>query len=40
MPVETEVSVYPLEEANQALEDLRSGAFRGAAVLSVAPSGS
>ena len=40
VPVETEVSVYPLEEANQALEDLRSGAFRGAAVLSVAPSGS
>jgi propanol-preferring alcohol dehydrogenase len=40
VPVETEVSVYPLEEANQALEDLRSGVFRGAAVLSVAPSGS
>ena len=40
VPVETEVSVYPLEEANQALDDLRAGAFRGAAVLSVAPSGS
>jgi len=40
VPVRTEVSVYPLEEANQALEDLRGGRFRGAAVLSVAPSGS
>lgn len=40
VPVETEVSVYPLEEANRALDDLRAGAFRGAAVLSVAPSGS
>ncbi|HYQ79120.1 MAG TPA: zinc-dependent alcohol dehydrogenase family protein [Solirubrobacterales bacterium] len=40
VPVRTEVSVYPLEEANQALDDLRAGAFRGAAVLSVAPSGS
>lgn len=40
VPVETEVAVYPLEEANRALDDLRAGAFRGAAVLSVAPSGS
>ncbi|HKF83690.1 MAG TPA: zinc-dependent alcohol dehydrogenase family protein [Solirubrobacterales bacterium] len=40
VPVRTEVSVYPLEEANQALDDLRAGRFRGAAVLSVAPSGS
>jgi propanol-preferring alcohol dehydrogenase len=37
--VRTEVEAYPLEEANQALEDLRAGRFRGAAVLSVAPSG-
>jgi alcohol dehydrogenase, propanol-preferring len=40
VPVQTEVSVYPLEEANQALEDLRAGRFRGAAVLSIAGSGS
>jgi alcohol dehydrogenase, propanol-preferring len=33
VPVRTEVSVYPLEEANQALDDLRAGRFRGAAVL-------
>jgi alcohol dehydrogenase, propanol-preferring len=36
VPVRTEVSVYPLEEANQALDDLRAGRFRGAAVLRVA----
>jgi alcohol dehydrogenase, propanol-preferring len=36
VPVQTEVSVYPLEEANRALEDLRAGRFRGAAVLQVA----
>ncbi|HXQ88976.1 MAG TPA: zinc-dependent alcohol dehydrogenase family protein [Solirubrobacterales bacterium] len=35
VPVRTEVEVYPLEEANQALEDLRAGRFRGAAVLQV-----
>jgi propanol-preferring alcohol dehydrogenase len=35
IPVRTEVTVYPLEEANRALEDLRRGAFRGAAVLDV-----
>ncbi|HSS42525.1 MAG TPA: zinc-dependent alcohol dehydrogenase family protein [Solirubrobacterales bacterium] len=40
VPVRTEVEAYPLEEANQALDDLRAGRFRGAAVLSVAPSGS
>jgi propanol-preferring alcohol dehydrogenase len=40
VPVRTEVEVYPLEEANQALDDLRAGRFRGAAVLSVASSGS
>lgn len=40
VPVRTEVEVYPLEEANQALEDLRAGRFRGAAVLQVAGSGS
>jgi alcohol dehydrogenase, propanol-preferring len=36
VPVRTEVEVYPLEEANAALEDLRAGRFRGAAVLQVA----
>jgi propanol-preferring alcohol dehydrogenase len=36
VPVRTEVEVYPLEEANRALDDLRAGRFRGAAVLSVA----
>jgi propanol-preferring alcohol dehydrogenase len=35
VPVHTEVSVYPLAEANQALEDLRAGRFRGAAVLEI-----
>jgi propanol-preferring alcohol dehydrogenase len=35
VPVRTEVAVYPLEEANQALEDLREGRFRGAAVLQI-----
>ncbi len=33
VPVETEVTLYPLEQANQALDDLRAGRFRGAAVL-------
>jgi propanol-preferring alcohol dehydrogenase len=31
--VRTRVSAYPLEDANRALEDLRAGAFTGAAVL-------
>ena len=35
IPVRTEVAVYPLEEANRALDDLRAGRFRGAAVLRV-----
>ena len=29
----TEVETYPLEEANEALERLRTGRVRGAAVL-------
>jgi propanol-preferring alcohol dehydrogenase len=32
-PVETTVHTFPLEQANQALEQLRAGAFEGAAVL-------
>jgi alcohol dehydrogenase, propanol-preferring len=35
IPVRTEITTYPLEDANEALEDLRRGAFRGAAVLTV-----
>jgi alcohol dehydrogenase, propanol-preferring len=35
VPVRTEVSTYPLERANAALEDLRAGRFRGAAVLTI-----
>ncbi len=33
VPVRTQVTVYPLEEANRALADLRAGRFVGAAVL-------
>ncbi|TVP52898.1 MAG: zinc-binding alcohol dehydrogenase family protein [Halomonadaceae bacterium] len=33
VPLRTEVQVYPLERANEALEDLRQGRFSGAAVL-------
>lgn len=35
VPVRTEVQPYPLTQANQALDDLRSGSVRGAAVLVV-----
>jgi propanol-preferring alcohol dehydrogenase len=35
VPVRTEVTTYPLLQANQALEDLRGGRVRGAAVLVV-----
>jgi propanol-preferring alcohol dehydrogenase len=35
IPVRTEVTAYPLEAANEALDDLRAGRFRGAAVLRV-----
>ena len=38
VPVRTEVRAYPLEEANAALEDLRSGRLRGAAVLDLGGS--
>jgi propanol-preferring alcohol dehydrogenase len=33
IPVQTTVHVYPLEQANEALDDLRHGRFNGAAVL-------
>jgi alcohol dehydrogenase, propanol-preferring len=36
VPVRTEVEVYPLTEADRALDDIRRGRLRGAAVLDVA----
>jgi alcohol dehydrogenase, propanol-preferring len=38
VPVQTEVEPYPLERANEALERLRGGDVRGAAVLAIARS--
>ena len=35
-PVQTQIQTYPLEQANEALADLRSGRLRGAAVLVMA----
>jgi alcohol dehydrogenase, propanol-preferring len=35
VPVKTEIQVYPLADANRALDDLRHGKVRGSAVLSV-----
>jgi len=35
VPVRTEVTTYPLEGANTALDDLRAGRFRGAAMLTI-----
>jgi len=35
VPVRTEVEVRPLEEANEALDSIRTGALRGAAVLQI-----
>jgi len=37
VPVQTEVHPYPLEQANEALRDLREGSFSGAAVIAVDP---
>jgi propanol-preferring alcohol dehydrogenase len=39
VPVQAEITAYPLEGANVALDDLRAGRFRGAAVLDIAGSG-
>lgn len=36
VPIRTEVKAYPLEQANEALADLRAGRLRGAAVLQIA----
>ena len=33
MDIVTRTTIYPLEQANRALEDLRAGHFEGAAVL-------
>jgi propanol-preferring alcohol dehydrogenase len=35
VPVRTEIELYPLERANEALERLRAGSVRGAAVLRI-----
>jgi alcohol dehydrogenase, propanol-preferring len=35
VPVQTHINTYPLEAANDALEDLRAGRFTGAAVLAI-----
>lgn len=35
VPVQSQVTTYPLEEANRALDDLRDGRFVGAAVLTI-----
>jgi propanol-preferring alcohol dehydrogenase len=37
VPVRTEVEPYPLERANEALDSIRDGSLRGAAVLRVRP---
>jgi propanol-preferring alcohol dehydrogenase len=39
VPVRTEVTVYPLERVNDALDDLRHGRFTGAAVIEVSTDG-
>jgi propanol-preferring alcohol dehydrogenase len=33
VPIHTQVKVYALEDANQALDDLRHGRFEGSAVI-------
>lgn len=38
VPVRTRVTVYPLHDANRALEDLRAGRFTGAGVLVPSPA--
>lgn len=39
IPVRTQVHLYPLEDANHALADLREGRLEGAAVLTTTPDG-
>ena len=33
IPIQTDVTSYPLSKTNQALDDLRNGRFNGAAVV-------
>ncbi|MCH9620291.1 MAG: putative alcohol dehydrogenase AdhA [Chlamydiales bacterium] len=35
IPIKTETHLYPLERANEALDDLRAGRFKGSAVLQI-----
>jgi propanol-preferring alcohol dehydrogenase len=35
VPVETSIQVYPLADANRALDDMRHGRVRGSAVLAI-----
>jgi propanol-preferring alcohol dehydrogenase len=35
VPIESDVTLYPLEETNAALNDLREGRFEGSAVIMV-----
>ncbi|HYM36073.1 MAG TPA: hypothetical protein VET48_11790, partial [Steroidobacteraceae bacterium] len=35
IPIKTHTNTYPLERANEALDDLRHGRFEGAAVLAI-----
>lgn len=37
IPIRTEVTTYPLEQTNQALDDLRNGRFTGSAVIVPTP---
>jgi propanol-preferring alcohol dehydrogenase len=37
VPVRTQIEAFPLERANEALDSVRNGTVRGAAVLTVAP---
>ncbi len=38
VPIKTQVAAYPLEKANEALDDLRAGRFNGAAVIVIGES--
>ncbi len=35
IPIHTQVHIYPLGQANEALDDVRHGRLRGSAVLSM-----
>ena len=37
IPIRTHTTVFPLEQANTALQELKAGTIQGAAVLSIAP---